>query len=629
MRYRTVWFAAAIVAFIALNFPACGGRPLLRLAEKPQVRDIGVPVQSVNWVRTHVGESAAGKPAVFVTMGQTADNLFVLDVNPETGALRQFVTKVKEANYPTATLLARDGRLYVGGAYAGHLLRYDPKREVFEDLGAINPEKATFPCGIDEDAGGLIWIGSYGTADLTSFDPRTGEFVRRGRMDDTDMYNYPIVNTDGTVCCKIMMTRPHCVVFDPKTGEKRTVGPVAEKGRDSLDLVKGGPDGTVYIRSSLGNFRVRGFEAVPVDSIPVFKAKPQALNSGFADSGQQLYRKLSVTRAGAPDDPGRVFDLDYKAAGSEIFMTHLGPDGNIYGSSILPLHLFRYEPATGALADMGKCSSAGGEAYSMANLDGRMYIASYPGATVSIYDPSKPYKYGTTVSDNPRDIGRIDDISFRPRSALAGPLGRVWFASVPDYGMWGGPLSWYDPATDKKGSYKRIVGDASCYTLAWLEKRRLIAVGTTIQGGSGTQPKVKQAVLFLWDYRSEKKVWEGTPDRSVETFNALVAAPDGKIYGTMTGGGAPELFAFDPAKHVFTARAPLPEGNPLDNGLQIGPDGAIYGFTTNYMYRFRPPNLTPEIIVRDAGGFHVSGPIVGKEAFCARGHILRAVSVFR
>ncbi len=629
MRYRTVWLAAAIVAIIALGFPACGGRPLLRLAERPGVCDVGVPVQSVNWVRTHVGASATGAPAVFVTMGQTADNMFVLDVNPETGAFRQYVAKVKEANYPTATLLARDGRLYVGGAYAGHLLRYDPKKEVFEDLGAINPEKATFPCGIDEDAEGRIWIGSYGAADLTSFDPITGEFTRRGRMDDVDMYNYPIVNTDGMVCNRIMMTRPHCVVFDPKTGVKKTVGPVTEKGKDTFDLVKGGPDGAVYIRSSLGNFLVKGFDAVRVDSIPAYAAKPQPLTAGFADSGQQLYRKLQVTRAGASGKDGRVFDLDYKAAGSELFLVHRGPDGNIYGSSMLPLHLFRYEPASGAVTDMGKCSSAGGEAYSMANLDGKMYIASYPGATVSIYDPSKPYRYGTTVSDNPRDIGRIDNISYRPRSALAGPLGRVWFASVPDYGMWGGPLSWYDPATDKKGSYKRIAGDASCFTLAWLEKRQLIAVGTTIQGGTGTQPKVKQAVLFLWDYKAEKKVWEGSPDRPVETFNALVSAPDGKLYGTMTGGGDPELFAFDPAKKAFVSRVPLQDGTPLDNGLQIGPDGAVYGFTTNYIYRFRPPDLTPEIIVRDAGGFHVPGPIVGKEALCARGHILRAATLFR
>ena len=122
---------------------------------------------------------------------------------------------------------------------------------------------------------------------------------------------------------------------------------------------------------------------------------------------------------------------------------------------------------------------------------------------------------------------------------------------MPDYGRWGGPLSYYCPATGEKKAYYRIVGDASCSSLAYLANERLIAVGTSIHGGSGTQPKVKQAVLFLWDHEKEEKVWEGTPDRPVDTFNALVAGPDGRLYGTIVGSGGPELFAFDPKQRKF------------------------------------------------------------------------------
>jgi hypothetical protein len=561
-------------------------------------------------------------------MGQTADNLFVLAVNPETGALRQFVSTVKDANYPTATLMTRDGKFYIGAAYAGNLLRYDPSRETLEDLGAINPGAATFPCAMDEDAGGRIWIGSYGAADQTSYDPKTSAFTRHGRMDETDMYNYPMVNEDGTICCRIMMTRPHLVVFDPRTGEKRTVGPVTEKGKDTFDLRKGGEDGEVYIQSSLGNFRVDGFKAEPVPSIPPLVARPPAHGYWFLDADQQLYRKLGVNNAQDPGDSGRVFTLDYTAAGTEIFLVHHGPDGLVYGSSILPLHLFRYDQSKGNLADLGKCSAAAGEAYSMVNWEGKLFIASYPAAMISIYDPAKPYRYGSHPEDNPYDMGRIDDISYRPRSALAGPLGRVWFASLPDYGQWGGPLSWYEPGTGEKGGSHRIAGDGSCYTLAWLERQGLMAVGTTIQGGTGTMPKVRQAVLLLWDYRAEKKVWEGTPNRPVETFNSLLAAPDGMLYGTVSGGGVPELFAFDPMKRVFTARAPLPAGSPLDNGLQFGPDGRIYGFTSSCFYRFQPPGLSIEVIVREDDGFSVPGPIMGNEVYYARGHILRVMKIF-
>jgi streptogramin lyase len=621
------FLSPAFLFIISLVFlSACALRPALKLADKPAIRDIGIPVRSVNWVRTHDGRDAAGNPAAFITMGQSADNLFVLSVNPETGALRQHISKVPQSNFPTATFLSRTGKLYVGGAYAGHLLCYDPAKDTFEDLGAISPGKASFPCGIDEDAGGRIWIGSYGTADLTAYDPRTGQFTRCGRMDDVDMYNYPLVNSDGTICNRIMMTRPHLVVYDPKTDEKRAVGPVTEKGKDSFETVRGG-DGAVYIRSSLGNFRVQGFEAVPVKEIPVRTEAAPRYTYSFADADRQLYRQLRVKSSVGGE---RVFDLNYNAAGTEIFVVHRGPDGSIYGSSMLPLHLFRYVPATGELADLGKCSSAGGEAYSMANHEGKLYIASYPGAQISIYDPAKPYRYGTDPADNPYDLGRIDDISYRPRSALAGPLGRVWFASIPDYGMWGGPLSWYDPAAGKKGVYHRTAGDASCYTLAWLEKQQCIAVGTTIHAGTGAQPKVKQAALFLWNCRAEKKTWEGTADRPADSFNALLAGPDGLLYGTLTGERNPEIFVFDPEKKVFVSRKPLTPGSPLDNGLQLGPDGYIYGFTSSCLYRFKPSAApVPEEIVREEDGFSIAGPIVGKDIYFARGYVLKSIRLFR
>ncbi|MBM3239584.1 hypothetical protein FJZ31_25130, partial [Candidatus Poribacteria bacterium] len=352
-----------------------------------KIRDIGIPVQSVNWVRLHPGRNLDGAPCIYATMGQQADNLFVLQINPETGAFRQFISEVPKSNYPTATLMSRTGRLYVGAAYAGHLLCFDPEKDTFEDLGPINPGAASFPCRIDEAQDGWIWIGSYGAADLTSFDPETGQFTRHGRMDEVDMYNYPLVNKDGTIACLIQMTRPHVVVFDPKTGEKQTVGPIITKGEGTVDLRKG-IDGYLYIVSSLGNFRIEGFEAIPVDALPepahVTTSLPNGTTFDFTDAQQLLYRKLEVRKPGGDT---QTIDLNYEASGSDIFYVHAGPDGCIYGSSILPLHLFRYNPKSGERVNLGKCSSATGEAYSMANLEGKIYISSYPGAFSNLQFP--------------------------------------------------------------------------------------------------------------------------------------------------------------------------------------------------------------------------------------------------
>ncbi len=81
--------------------------------QESQIRDIGIPVQSVNWVGLHPGRNREGAPCIYATMGQQADNLFVLQINPETGDFRQFVSEVPKSNYPTATFTDNGCNFYV------------------------------------------------------------------------------------------------------------------------------------------------------------------------------------------------------------------------------------------------------------------------------------------------------------------------------------------------------------------------------------------------------------------------------------------------------------------------------------------------------------------------------------
>ncbi len=599
------------------------------MAAQPQLHDVGIPVRSVNRAQLYAGRNEEGTPCLYATMSQQADNFFVLQIDPTTGLLRQFTAIIPESNYTTAVLMSRTGRLYIGAAHSGQLYCFDPQMDDLVDLGTINGDAAIFPCRMDEDSEGRIWIGSYGTTDLTCYDPATNAFTRYGRMDEEDMYCYPLVNKDDTVACLITQTRPHVVVFDPSTGAKTVVGPVTTKGEDTLTMHRGN-DGHLYIESSAGHFRIEGTEAIAVNSAmppaPPETTLPDGSTFSFADAAEQINRTLEIRYS---DGTARTFELDYEASGTNIFCLHAGPDDCLYGSSVLPEHLFRYNPENGELGDLGVCSLSTGEAYSMANLEDRMYISSYPAARLSVYDPSQDYRFGEESGANPRDLGRMDDLSYRPRSTLAGPLGRVWTASLPDYGRWGGPLSWYDPQTGERKAYYQIAGDASCYVLAPLPGEELIAVGTSVSGGTGTQPKVDQAVLFLWDCQAEAKAWEGTLEREVTSFSALITGQDGRLYGTVQGGDMPaEAFVFDPASRTFTDRIALPSGRPLDLGLQQGPDGMLYGFTASSIYQLNPASISIEEIVHEDDEFSVPGPILGDCIYFATGHRLRAARIF-
>ncbi len=112
--------------------------------------EIGIPVRSVNWVRLHPGTTSDGTTCLYAVMGQQAAGLFVLQIDLESGACRQFTAEQAEANYPTATYMSSTGRLYIGSAYAGHLLCFDPIQDALIDLGAIHPQAATStPAGRD------------------------------------------------------------------------------------------------------------------------------------------------------------------------------------------------------------------------------------------------------------------------------------------------------------------------------------------------------------------------------------------------------------------------------------------------------------------------------------------------
>lgn len=586
--------------------------------------DIGVPVRACSWSQLLPGRARDGTPMIYAVMGQVAANFFVLQIDPDTGQFRQFHGKAPKSNHPTAKYMSRSGQLYVGASQAGRLYRFDPDADELQDLGEIAPDMHNFTCRIDEDSAGRIWIGGFPSADLTCFDPSDGSFTRHGRIDEVDMYNYPWVNADGTIANLVRMTRPHVVVFDPKTGRREQVGPVAVKGKDKLEVLKA-RDGSLFIKSSLGHFRLDGFEAVPVDHVPEQKTELK-LNDGrtcaFADAQESIFRKV---RVGGPSGESRVFEVDYDAAGTEVYALHAGPDGLLYGSSMLPEHLFRYDPGNAELVDLGKCSTATGEAYSMANLNGKLYISSYPAAVLSVYDPARPYRFGNGPEDNPRDLGRMDAVSYRPRSTLAGPLGRVWLASVPDYGMWGGPLSCYDPASGEKRSFP-IAGDASCYTLAHLEQERLLAVGTTINGGSGTQPKVECAELILWDYGSEEEVWRAPTPEQTRAINSLLVLRDGNVLLTAARNGAPhQILVFDPKSRTFSVVADSPGDALLDLGLQHGAGGHVYGFSRSCLYRLDAENLGMEVLIRAKKEFHQPGPIIGDHVYYAHNEKLKAI----
>ena len=109
----------------------------------------------------------------------------------------------------------------------------------------------------------------------------------------------------------------------------------------------------------------------------------------------------------------------------------------LWGSTIIPLTLFRYDPSTGQKENYPNPTETDGEIYSMVWASQRLFMASYYGAHLARFDPSCPWHPGARPDDNPRFLGPMKDpplLLQRPYGRATDRQGRVFFAALGGYG---------------------------------------------------------------------------------------------------------------------------------------------------------------------------------------------------
>jgi len=175
----------------------------------------------------------------------------------------------------------------------------------------------------------------------------------------------------------------------------------------------------------------------------------------------------------------------------------------------------------------------------------------------------------------------MGDGQYRPRTMIAGPHGKVYIGSYPDYGLLGGAISVYDPRKNEKRVYRHIVQNQSIASLAYIEKFDLIAGGSSVRGGTGTHAIEKEARLILWDPKGEKKVFEIIPVPEAKTILSLAATIDGTVYGITNNE---KVFVFDSEKREIKKVFDLGFKEPREVSLQLGPGERLYGLVKEAIF---------------------------------------------
>ncbi|MBI2302390.1 MAG: hypothetical protein HYU66_26085, partial [Armatimonadetes bacterium] len=352
--------------------------------------------------------------------------------------------------------------------------------------------------------------------------------------------------------------------------------------------VSNGADGNVYAgishpgadgKTVSETFRLDDETLVPVTAVP---GKTMTLRDGREIIGHAEGNKGGSFQVRDPKSgESRTVTFEYKGAGSVIFMVGAGPGDSVYGSTAMPLEVFRNDPAHGSehLGNM-----PGGEVYSLLPYEGKVYLCYYGGSIMNLYDPSQPgWKWGQAEGDNPRTFGGIGDGHLRPRAMIYGPNQNIYIGSHPAYGQLGGAMAVWDPRQNKTvENYRNLVQDQSIVALAWEPQSGLIFGGSGNYGGGGSTPTQKEAMFFAFDPAAKKKVLELALVPGAQTYEAMAAA-EGKVFVAVGS----KLIVWDAAQGEKITEAELP-GGQLEISLGLHRDGLLYGLCNKGIYSVDP-----------------------------------------
>ncbi len=558
-----------LLSFLAVTFSVASA------AEGGRFESVGIPVRKGGLMGCIIGPDGKGGEALYFNFNQLSGMLFLVQVDPDTGAARQF--NAPQGPGAWALIAGVDGKIYLGTWDGALILRFDPQMPD-KGLEVVGKPSSTedYLWQFDTGTDGKLYGCTYPNAKLIRFDPKTGAMEDLGRMHPTEMYARSVaVGPNGKVYVGIGTEKGDLVVFDPTTGKSRSILPGKLQGSKGWSTVgvSRRADGQTYAEFGTNLMRLDDEIPTPVANAP--ERAPMRLRDGreVVAFGRGTFSLKDRATSAIVE---RTFK--YAGAGDHLFVLGVGPSNCVYGSTAMPLEVFRHDPLSGKSEHLG--AMPGGEVYSMLEDQQKLYLCYYGGAVMNLYDPAKSFwKFGSGSDCNPVSFGGLGDGHLRPRAMIRGPEGLIYIGSEPPYGELGGALAVWDPRENRTvENYRNLVTNQSIASLAWEPKSGLLFGGSGNYGGGGTRPVEKEAKFFAFDLKRKQKVFEMALVAGAVKYPASFAA-QGKVF-TTTGD---KLLVFDPQAMKVVKTLTL-AGSQLDISLGQHRRGELWGLTSTGVY---------------------------------------------
>lgn len=533
---------------------------------------------------------------------------------------------------------ASDGALYIPGAN-GSLFKHLPGTAVIEDLGSVL-QGETYLWSLTAGNDGEVFGATYPGCRVFRYHPREGfSDVGRGPLVKGENYVRSLAFHKKTgLLYAGVGSHAHLVEIEPRSGRKTELLPEKYKEKEfvyGLEIIEGknGEDRLFTLLSSgnltlVYNLKTKKVEQEIVDmdmkaiaseatSGDVFYTYKSGLMrfhpSRSADQAKKIADSIGTALAFGWTSPRDLYFLtssaqlvQYHTATKEIKSTALnvpgqpipinaimvGQKGEIWTGGYLAGGHATFDPVTHTHMELKGLDQTEG----MALQGDSIYFGIYPKGRLYLYDTQRKWD---VKQSNPRKIAEIPGQS-RSFAVLSVPdEKRLFLGMIPEYGKLGGSFVSYDVVSDELKSYE-VIKEQAVASLIYSSKT--IVGGTTISGGLGIKPSQKEAVLFGWDIKEEKKVFEIVPVPGAAAITGLINGPDGNVWGMADG----VLFVFDvKARKVLSTNKlydyPAFPGHIWRSAfLVLHPDGHIYGTDNNQLFKIDPFTKACSLITKDA-----------------------------
>jgi hypothetical protein len=476
--------------------------------------------------------------------------------DPQNGKT-QYIAKLSQKG-AQRTQVGDDGFIYIGECCLGGVERYNPTNGVFENLGRMDdagpPYQYAYTLGADPrflyvGLGQLPWYLAVYDTQIRS---KTNFWKDQGDLGGTVLR----ATTGGWYYDRYTAAKKH-IWYALTNGAPVEIAPSSVRA----PFVWFEHDGVV---NESENFPSKFGIEVDLDDAYPDNAKNRA-TIRWRSVGTTKWQAVDVN--GFRLQPVNIKRL-YPWEGTKLigFADFYGP-------------IFSYDLSTSNAVTLGRTQFS---LYDALLEKGNIYLSGYPASTLQ-YNPSKPWTLSRSTQPKPGTPANPHQLpvgfgKYHYYSAF-GADGFVYVAGHHERDSTGGELGWYDPLSGARGSLREpfLKDDA---------RDLKPASGATKLVYASNREK-----LFVFDVESKQVERTITPIPGIESLDKVTEVAPGIIFGAVSN----RIYKVDIRTGSLIYTNTLPGlafgGSALpayDRRLVLGPDGHVWMFIGNSLYRIDP-----------------------------------------